>query len=65
MLFFTKKKMIIITLLSLIILAFFILIKLNTPKTIQTVALPVQNKVVILDAGHRSDQIMELQATKE
>ena len=49
-----KKKRLIITA-NLILLALFVCIysiSANDPKTIETVALPVSGKVVVLDAGH-------------
>ena len=65
MLFISKKKIIIIVFILLVVLTIFLLIKYNKKWTIVTSTVPVENRIIILDAGHRSDQTMEPQVMKE
>lgn len=48
--FLNKKRMVIITM--CLVMTFFMASISTRNKTIETVALPVENKVIILDAGH-------------
>lgn len=52
MLFLNKKSIIIFSFFILILLLFLITCFLINSKTVETIALPVTNKVVIIDAGH-------------
>ncbi|MCI9038709.1 MAG: hypothetical protein HFJ29_02330 [Clostridia bacterium] len=53
MIIINKKKLIAISSLLLIAIFAFTFQKADSNKTVQTVTLPVSNKVVVLDAGHR------------
>lgn len=49
----------IITMVFISIFTYFLGVN-NKEKTVQTVSLPVTNKVVVLDAGHRTEKTKEL-----
>ena len=53
MIIINKKRLIAISSLLLIAVFAFTFQTASNPKTIQTVSLPVSNKVIVLDAGHR------------
>lgn len=53
MIIINKKRLIAITSLLLIAVFAFTFQKADLNETVQTVSLPVSNKVIILDAGHR------------
>lgn len=50
MFFLSKKKLYIIIICLLLFIIFFVILKKQN--IIETVALPVENKVIIIDAGH-------------
>ena len=47
-----RKKRILFVALCIFIAMFSVMVSTQNNKTIQTVSLPVSNKVVIIDAGH-------------
>lgn len=53
MIIINKKRLIAISSLLLIAIFAFTFQKAQLNKTVQTVTLPVSNKVIVLDAGHR------------
>lgn len=53
MIIINKKRLIAISSLLLIAIFAFTFQKADLNKTVQTVSLPVSNKVIVLDAGHR------------
>lgn len=67
MILLPKKRILFIILVVFVSVFTYFFSTENLNKTIQTVSLPVTNKVVVLDAGHRSEKIevrhlkMELQ----
>lgn len=48
-----NKKRILVVIVILVFSFGICLIETNTGETIETVALPVTNKVIVIDAGHR------------
>ena len=48
------KKIIFIVMVALIILAFFVIYNNKKEETINVNAIPITNKTIVLDAGHRS-----------
>ncbi len=53
-----KRILFIITMIFISIFTYFLGINYNK-NTVQTVSLPVTNKVVVLDAGHRTEKMQE------
>ena len=59
-------SMIIFTLVVLVIVLIIVMLKIyNKEQIVVSSTIPVENRIIILDAGHRTDQIMELQVMKE
>ncbi len=52
MLFLSKKRIIVIGIFLLVVITIGVSQIFIEPKTIETVALPVSNKVIVIDAGH-------------
>ncbi len=52
MIFFTKKRLIILSIFFLFAISFYFINLFIEPEAEETVALPVSNKVIIIDAGH-------------
>ena len=52
MFFLSKKRIIVIGIFLLAVIAIGISQIFMEPETIETVALPVSNKVIVIDAGH-------------
>lgn len=52
MIFFTKKRLIILSIFFLFAISFYFINSFIEPEAKETVALPVSNKVIIIDAGH-------------
>lgn len=59
MIILNKKKILSIWICIIIIVVIFIARIENKKESIITVALPINNKTIILDAGHRSEKIQE------
>ena len=59
MIIINKKRLITVTGLLLIAIFAFTFQKADLNKTVQTVSLPVSNKVIVLDAGHRTEKMKE------
>ena len=53
MIILDKKRLGIIAGVLLVAIFAFTFQTVSNPKTVQTVSLPVSNKVIVLDAGHR------------
>ena len=59
-------SMIIFTLVVLVIVLFIVTFKFyKKEQIIVSSTIPVENRIIVLDAGHRTDLIMELQVMKE
>ena len=59
-------SMIIFTLVVLVIVLFIVMFKFyKKEQIIVSSTIPVENRIIVLDAGHRTDLIMELQVMKE
>lgn len=52
MIFFTKKRLIILSIFLLFVISICVINQFIEPETKETVALPVSNKVIVVDAGH-------------
>ena len=52
MIFFTKKRLIILSIFFLFAISFYFINSFIEPEAKETVALPVSNKLIIIDAGH-------------
>lgn len=59
MIILPKKRILFIILVVFVSVFTYFLSTENLNKTIQTVSLPVTNKVVVLDAGHRTEKMKE------
>lgn len=59
MILLPKKRILFIILVVFVSVFTYFLSTENLNKTIQTVSLPVTNKVVVLDAGHRTEKMKE------
>ena len=64
--FIIKRKIIYIVIITLIVLiTIFKISKIKQKKVVETVALPVNKKVIILDAGHGRRRPVELRLKTE
>ncbi len=52
MIFFTKKRLVILGIFLLLVISICVIMQFKEPETKETVALPVSNKVIVVDAGH-------------
>lgn len=59
MILLPKKRILFIILVIFVSVFTYFFSTENLNKTIQTVSLPVTNKVVVLDAGHRAEKMEE------
>ncbi len=57
MILLEKKRIMLIIAVVFVSISFYLIQDKNAYETVQTVSLPVTNKVVILDAGHRSGKM--------
>lgn len=54
MIIIRKKRLVLITSFVLVSIFTFMVSNIKNPNTVETVALPVSNKVIVIDAGHGS-----------